>query len=230
MTVLAFALGLALAGRAAAQVAVTGHLVTEERYRGRSVSQGRPAVGLDVAYDAANGTYLGLAASAVFARHEGPRPLALQEYAGYVVRLPAGPSLDLGLTHSDYAEYYSGEASAHYTELYAGLITRRLATRLSYSPNYFGRGQRTLYAEVDTAVQPARNWRLSAHAGLLGRLGGGAAPQTKPTQYDWRLGLATALRSFDVELSWSGAGPSPGYYAGAPRSRSGVALALKRGF
>jgi uncharacterized protein (TIGR02001 family) len=194
------------------------------------VSEGQPVASLDMAYDAGNGLYGGVAVTGVASHHEGPQFLQAQEYAGYVRRLTAGPSLDVGVTHSNYTEYWGGDGSDQYTELYAGVITRRFASHLYYSPNYVGRRGATLYGEVETAVRPARDWRLSAHLGLLTTLSGPETAGSRPTQYDWRIGLATALKAFEVEVSWSGAGPDPGYVSGAPHGRSGVAVALRRSF
>lgn len=161
--------------------------------------------------------------------HDGLQGLSLREYLGYAKRLEGGPTLDLGLTHAAYTEYYGGRRGTQYSEVYAGLAARRVTARLSYSPSYFGSHTQTLYAEAASAVQPARNWRLSGHVGVLTRVGGAATAGLQSTQYDWRLGLATVIRSFEVELAWSGAGPD---YApnGRRQSRSGLALALRRDF
>ena len=216
--------------RAAAEVRTTVAIASDQRFRGRSVSEGRPTASLDVSYDAPGGAYVGVTGTLVAARHDGVRPLTVQEYAGYVTRLPAGPSLDLGVTHANYSEYYGGRRAAQYTELYAGVITQRLASHVYYSPDYFGHGYATVYGELDTAVRPARGWRLSAHAGVLTIVSGRAPADYRPTQYDWRLGLATSLRSVEVEFSWSGAGPDRDYYDGEPRPRSGPSLRLSRSF
>jgi uncharacterized protein (TIGR02001 family) len=221
---------LAAAGRAAAQVRTTIALESDDRYRGRSVSQARPVASLDLSYDAAGGAYAGAAVTVVAARHEGLQLLSGQVYAGYVARLPQGPSLDLGVTETHYSEYYSGEKEADFTELYAGLITRQFSTRLYYSPNYFGRHQSTLYAEADTAFRPGRDWSLTAHAGVLTRVGGMSFPGEYATEYDWRLGVSKALFGCEAEVAWSGAGPGRDYYGGEPRSRSGVVVALRRSF
>lgn len=221
---------LAAPARAVAEVRAEAAVVSDDRFRGRSVSEDRPVASLDLSYDAPAGAYVGVAGSLVAARHDGLQPLALQEYAGWVVRLPAGPSLDLGATHTNYSEYYGGGGSAQYSEVYAGLITGRFATHLYYSPNYFGHDYQTLYGELDAATQPVRDWRLSAHAGVLTIVGGHRPAEIRTTQFDWRLGVATAVRSVDVELSWSGAGPDRDYYGGEPRARSGVALRLSHRF
>jgi uncharacterized protein (TIGR02001 family) len=221
---------LGFASPAAAGANVTATVVSDDRFRGRSVSAGRPAASFDLGYDAANGAYGGVALSVVAARHDGLQPLAAQFYGGYVRRLQAGPSLDLGLTHVNYTEYWNGERSTQYSELYAGVITRRFATHLYYSPNYFGRDNATLYGEVDAAVTPARNWRLSAHLGVLTILNGPRPGDIRPTQYDWRIGLSTMVKGFQLEVAGSGAGPDRDYYDGEQRSRAGLILALKREF
>ena len=217
---------LSVADSAAAQVRVSAELASEARFRGRSVSDNQPVAGLDLSYDATSGVYAGIAGDLVATAHNGVQPLTLREYAGWARRLDNGPTIDLGLTHANYTEYYGPRRAAHYSEIYAGVSVRRVTGRLSYSPSYFGREVRTLYGEVDSAVQPARNWRLSAHAGVLARVGGAPLPPTyRPMQYDWRLGLTRAVRGFQIELAWSGAGPDAAY-----GSRSGVVLALRRDF
>jgi uncharacterized protein (TIGR02001 family) len=217
---------LGLAGGAAAQVRASAEIASDARFRGRSVSENQPVAGLDVAYDAASGLYAGVAGDIAATSHHGVQPLSVREYAGWAHRLDAGPTLDLGLTHANYTEYYGGQGATQYGEAYVGVTARRLTARLSYSPSYFGSRIRTLYGEVASAVQPAPNWRLSAHAGVLTRVGGASpAPGVGPTQYDWRVGLARAIRSFQVELAWSGAGPDAVY-----GSRSGLVLALRRDF
>ena len=196
------------------------------RFRGRSLSKERPVASLDLSYDAASGAYAGIAGAGVATSHDGLQGLTLREYLGYATRLNGGPTLDLGVTHAAYTEYYGGRSGTQYSEVYAGLAARSFTTRLSYSPSYFGSRTQTLYGEIGTAVQPARNWRLSAHAGLLTRVSGEAtAASLRRPKYDWRLGLATAIRSFQVELAWSDAGPDAvrGY-------RSALVLALRRDF
>lgn len=193
------------------------------------MSQGQPTASLDLAYDGSSGVYAGIAGVAVATSHDGLQALSLSEYAGYAKRLSSGPTLDLGLTHASYSEYYGGRDRTGYSELYAGLIARHVTARLYYSPSYFSGHEQTLYSEVESAVRPARDWRLSAHAGMLTRLQGSEPARVGRTQFDWRVGLARAVRSFEVEVAWSGAGPDKPPYA-RDRSRSGLVLALRRDF
>jgi uncharacterized protein (TIGR02001 family) len=220
---------LAIASRAAAEVRIAAAIASDDRFRGRSVSQGRPVATLDLSYDAANGVYAGVAATGVAARYDGAQLLAIQTYAGYARRLADGPTLDAGVTHLSYTDYYE-QGGADYSELYAGVITPRFATHLYYSPNYFDRRESTLYGEVDTALRPAANWRLNLHAGLLTRLHEDAPTLTRPTQYDWRVGLARTLLGFEIELAGSGAGPDPDHYAGQPRGRAALVVAVRHAF
>ena len=87
----AFLFGLACALPASAQVRVTGTIASDARFRGRSVSEGRPVATLDVAYDAADGAYAGAAISGVADDRSGPDVLSVQAYGGYVTRLKNGP-------------------------------------------------------------------------------------------------------------------------------------------
>jgi uncharacterized protein (TIGR02001 family) len=212
-----------------AEVEGTATLASDDRYRGRSVSQGRPTAGLDLTFNADSGLYAGAALNVVAARHEGLRVLSVQEYAGFAKPLPAGPSLDFGVTHTDYSEYYSGQSPTHYSELFAGVITSRFASHLYFSPNYFGSGAHTLYGEVDTAVRPARNLRLSLHGGLLSYLSYRPLGR-RPVQYDGRVGLTTTVRGFEVEVAGTVAGPDPDLYGREPHGRAGVLVALRRRF
>ena len=220
--------GLLAAAPAAAEVRVTGVIASDDRFRGRSVSEGRPVASLDLAYDAANGAYVGVTTTGV--AHAGPQLLAVQAYAGYVARLGTGPAIDVGVTHANYSSEYDGHNSGRYSEVYAGLVTRRFATHLYYSPDYFASGRSTLYGEIDSSVSPAPSWRISGHAGVLRVLHGPRGPGLRRPQYDWRIGVTKALGGFDLQLAWAGAGPEPDYYAGRTRSRSGLVASLTRLF
>jgi uncharacterized protein (TIGR02001 family) len=209
------AAALAFATPALAQVSGSLLVASDGRFRGRSISQGRPIATLDLAYDAASGAYAGLAGTGA-ATAEGPRGLALQAYAGFARRLAQGPSLDLGVSHIEYSDYYSPAGRTHLDEAYVGLIGRRLSGRLSYSPDYFGLGAPSLYGELEGALPAASNLRLSLHAGVLQFLGAPRFAQIRRLQHDWRVGVATSVRSAELELAWSESGPS------GPRRRGWV--------
>lgn len=222
--------GLLTALPAAAEVRATGVIASDDRFRGHSVSEGRPVASLDLAYDASNGAYAGVTTTGYARPRGGPDLLAVQGYAGYVARLAAGPAIDVGVTHASYPGDSAGHNTGRYSEVYAGLVTRRFATHLHYSPDYFAAGRATLYGEIDSSVSPAPNWRISGHAGVLNVMRGPLGPGWRRLQYDWRIGVARALGGFDVQLAWAGAGPDPDYYGGRAHGRSGLVASLTRLF
>lgn len=221
------------AGAAHAQFAGRISLASDDRFRGHSLSDQRPTASLELNYDAPRGLYLGGAATAVATAHDGLQPLGAQVYAGYVKSLADGRAFDLGLTHANYTDYYSGGRSTGYTEAFVGLTGQHFATRLYYSPSYFGGGAQTVYGEAEAIARPAPAWRLTAHVGLLQRVGGASGGWRDP-QYDWRLALARTVHGLDVQLAWTGFGPRPPEYApvasaSAP-ARQTVVIALGHSF
>lgn len=192
------------------------------------MSEGHPTASLELTYDAKSGLYGGVGVRGV--ADAGPHFLSAEAYLGYVHRLPSGPSLDLGVTHWVYSEYYRGEGGAQFSEAYVGLITRRFATHLYYSPSYFGSHLSTLYGEVDSAVQLAPRWRLTGHVGLLGITAGPLPAGISNVQYDARLGVSRAIGAFDAEFALTTAGPDPDFYEGRTRGRQGVMFRISRRF
>jgi uncharacterized protein (TIGR02001 family) len=174
----------------------------------------------DLSYDHSSGVYAGLSASAVASAHEGPEPLSLQENIGYARQLSSGVTLDLGVMNSNYTRYASSGQAASYAEVYAGVITKAFSTRLSYSPNYLRGGASTFYGEVEKVVQPAPNWRLTAHVGVLAHVGAPGPTYSQHVQYDWRLGLARELGPVTLQAAWTSGGPGDDFYDGRAHSRS----------
>src|SRR4051794_35583423 len=62
---------------AAAQFGAVVSAYTDQRFRGYSLSDGRPVGILDLSYDAPNGIYAGASGSLVATRHEGLKGLGL---------------------------------------------------------------------------------------------------------------------------------------------------------
>ncbi len=221
---------LCCATPAVAQFAGSVSIQSDDRFRGRSLSEGRPVATLDLSYDMAAGFYLGGAVTAVATRHEGVRVLGFQENAGYAWKTKAGPVIDLGVANASYTEYYSGGASADYTEIYAGLIAGPIASHIHFSPNYFRHGVSTVYLETDGVARIAPRWRLNGHVGVLTQTGGPLAPMSRRTRYDWRLGIAHQLGRFSLQASWSGGGPDRDYYARETHRRDALVFGLTCAF
>lgn len=215
---------------AAAQLAGSVSIQSDDRFRGRSLSEGRPVATLDLSYDTAAGFYLGGEVTAVATRHEGARVLGFQENAGYAWKTKAGPVIDLGVANASYTEYFSGGYSADYTELYAGLITGPIASHIHFSPNYFRHGVSTVYLETDGVARIASRWRLNGHVGALVQTGGPSTSMARRSHYDWRVGIAHQIGRFNLQASWSGGGPDRDYYAGDTHSRDALVFGLTWAF
>ncbi len=196
-------------------------LLSEARLRGYSLSAGRPVAELDLSYDHSSGLYAGISGSIV--AHDGVNPLGLQESIGYAVPLGRGPTLDLGIVNSNYSKHSGHYRSLSYTELYAGLIGKNVASHLYLSPNYFHSEVWTLYGDLDVAVQPARKWRLTGHVGALTYLHGSEYdPEHARSQYDWRVGVARELGRFSLQAALSSGGPGDDYYDYGEHSRTAL--------
>jgi uncharacterized protein (TIGR02001 family) len=197
---------------AAAQFAGSLSLDSDYRFRGLSLSNGRPALSLNLAYDHSSGAYIGASATAEETPHTGVQFLGHSEYLGFAVRASHDLSLDVGVSHSWYAQYYDREYDVSYTEIYAGVSKGPISVRLYYSPDYFGSGTKTLYAEVNGAVSPWTDWRLFSHVGALTYLT--QQPwDHQPERYDLRVGIAREFKGAEIRAAFTTATrlePPPG--------------------
>jgi uncharacterized protein (TIGR02001 family) len=196
---------LAFASPAAAQVGTSVSIFSDHRFRGYSLSGGRPVGILDFSYDAPNGFYAALSGSIVATRHDGLQPLGLQLNGGYAKRLSSGITVDLGIVHSNYSTYSSRGPGRSYTEVYAGLAGKILSSRISVSPDYLKPGAWTLYGEVDANVPAAKKLRVTGHVGILAPLDRrGYSGDTLKPELDWRLGLARDVGPVTLSVAWTG--------------------------
>jgi uncharacterized protein (TIGR02001 family) len=210
---------------ARAQVGATVTITTDERFRGRSVSRGDPAIVFNLSYDHPSGVYANAAATASIVESE-PKVINFQANIGFLHRTTGGTGLDLGIVQSNYSKYASGERSANYTEIYAGFLTRQLAFHVHYSPHYFQPGAQTVYLTVDGVVEPARDWHLTAHAGSLVRVDGATLPNSARVGYDWRIGAARSVGPIELQLALSDGGPMPERYKGTDHDRLAVTFSI----
>lgn len=156
----------------------------------------------------------------------GPRRAALTGYAGLAGRRPGATGWDLGLS----ATHFAGASGYDYLEWHAGLAGERWNARLSLSPDYFGQGRRTLYAEVDAGRPLAAPWRVYAHLGALGVLGTVREADGARVRADVRLGVALTHPEWEVRAEWVAAGRGGAYPASDGRPRQALVLALSRFF
>jgi len=196
----------ALAGPAKAQLSGTIGLQSDYRYRGVSLSDGRPVATFDLSYDHPSGFYAG--GSAIGAVPDGEaRSLGFIEYLGYSTPRRGGMSWDFGIDNQDLAYYYDRRRIPwRYAEAYVGVVGDNLSAHIHYSPNYLRPGYGALYAEVDGSVKPADNWRLFAHLGANFPVGD---VEGRRQRWDARVGVARQLGPFELQASVVATTPSP---------------------
>lgn len=203
-------------------MAVSASAASDYRYRGFSLSDGRPNFNLTLNYDHPSGAYFGLSGMASATAHDGVRATGYQAYVGYAGRVRPGLSWDAGVSRYDVTAFLETRYRVQYNELYAGLTSRNLSAHVYYSPNYLGEGIKALYFDASTAYDPAPTWRLSAHAGLLTPIAPPLDAEMRKAQYDLRAGVAKRLGSAEFELNWTHFGPAADYPGGYPQSRNAL--------
>jgi uncharacterized protein (TIGR02001 family) len=222
-----------MAAPAAAQVAIEAALQTDYRVRGYSISDGNPAASVSLSYDDPTGIYLGGSVIGTIDDDE-PALLGIQGSAGYAMRLSPALAIDAGVSKTQYFYGYGTSTNYDYTEVYLGLALPRVAARLSYSPDYYRNETETLYGEIDAGFEPAENWFLSAHAGVLNYLD--TPPFYVPKQaYDWRIGASRQFGRYGVHVDVSGRIQGRARYAipggpGSGRDPATVVFSLTRAF
>jgi uncharacterized protein (TIGR02001 family) len=226
------AAALLLFGARPATAAVGGELtiLSNDMFRGRSISGGRPVARLGLSYDDLAGPYAGLTITGVLARDGEAQLLSVQEYAGFAHRLRPELTLDLGVVNTDYARYWSGGRTARYTEIYAGLIGRRINGRVSFSPNYLQDGWKVAYGDVNVMLIATEAWDVSVHGGLLIWVAGGRPEGAGATHYDWQIGAGRRFGRFELRAAWAAGGPRPDYYRGRRRPHGAPTISIAAAF
>jgi uncharacterized protein (TIGR02001 family) len=217
---------LCTAARGAAQPGGSVAFFSDARFRGYSLSAGRPVGILDLAYDDPSGVYADVSASGVASAHDGLQPFGLQLNGGYAKRLPSGLTLDAGIIHSRYSRYSSRGIPNSYTDLYVGVAGKVLSSRVHLSPDYFRYGAQTIYGELDANLSPLSKLHLNAHAGILAPLGASAG-RTARADYDWRLGAVREFGRASLQIAVTGGnGPQRDRYGRRTYRRNALVFGL----
>jgi hypothetical protein len=166
----------------------------------------------------------------VATRRDGLQWLGETVLVGYARRFGTGASWDVGASNSVVADYAGGARRIDYSEVYAGVSMKGLSAHLYYSPSWLGTGAQTLYAEVNGAVSPARDWRLFAHAGVLASLGGANVVNSGYTRYDARAGVARDFGALELSLSATTTTPGVEFPEGHAQSRTALVLGAANAF
>jgi uncharacterized protein (TIGR02001 family) len=207
---------------ARAQISASASLASDYRFRGISLSDGRPALTASLAYDHSSGAYAGVSVIGLDAPHDGVEMLGDIEYIGFATRKTMGVSWDVGVHNENLTAYADKKYILRYTELYAGLTSSNISAHLSYSPNYLKAGASILYADLDGALRPAAQWRLFGHVGVQTPLGPPDIQPSRRERYDLRAGVAREFQRCEVDLAWTAGLPTPANQA-LP-SRAGLVL------
>jgi uncharacterized protein (TIGR02001 family) len=200
---------LSLAGPAFAQVGASIGVRSDHIYRGRSLTEHRPAATLSLGYDNPKGYYAGAALTAYDTARGGVEVADGILYAGYAKPLGRGGSLDLGVSQTRTISYRSGRRAFDYAELYAGVITEHASLRVHYAPDYYETGMSTLYIDAGATFRPTEAVRVFARAGALTPVAGGEGLVRRRTRYDVSVGVARRIGDLDLGLSWTRLTPAP---------------------
>jgi len=206
------AAGLLLAGDARAQLSASVGADSDYRFRGVSLSGGKPTVRFEANIDSASGWYAGAAATQAQVSQD-ERYAQWVGYGGYATRVAGGRGFEFGASYS----HFAGERPYDFGEAYAGLLSERWSLRLNYSPRYFGRPVQTAYLDASGHVPLDGVTRVFGHFGLLLPLGHGeaAGDHASRARADFRVGIGWALRDVDLRIAWtavSSGGPFPAAY------------------
>lgn len=226
LTFLAGVASFCFSTASSAEVGATLSVYSDVRFRGYSLSDGRPAVFVDLSYDDPKGFYAAVSGSASLTGQGQIRPLALELNAGYTKRTTSGLTLDMGIDHSDYARPSSVGPGTSYTAAYAGLSYKFLSSRIYLSPHYFGGGATTAYSELNANFSPARLWSIDGHVGLLVPLNGMRGSEGSRSEYDWRIGATRSIGRVSLRAAWTAGGPRDDDYLDLAHSKNALVFGL----
>jgi uncharacterized protein (TIGR02001 family) len=193
-------LGTLSAGAVCAQVSGSLGLMSDYRFRGISLSDGRPSVRAGVAVDAVSGWYAGAYAATVqLGRHSG-HELQLLPYLGYARRTLAY-SWDAGMLYSGFTRH----GDVGYPEAYLGVTLHGVTGRITYAPDYYGQDAASWYAELNVTHPLTDKVRFLGHIGAVRTFDYAQEPDASERNHlDFAAGIGRELNGLDVQLSWSG--------------------------
>lgn len=201
---------------ALAQVSGNVAVMSDYRYRGLSLTNGKPAAQLSATYDDPLGWYAGGSLTAVLA-HCWQDCGALQGvvYGGYAARQTSDLAWDVG---GDF-RFSAARQDYRFGEAYAGVSYRDVNARVYYAPEYYEQSIRAVYAEVNGALPVGTRARLLAHVGWL-RTGSNATYGIpSATRVDVLLGGSIDVESFELQLTWQHAAARGTAYPAYPDER-----------
>jgi hypothetical protein len=216
----------AIPAPAKAEVGAVVSAFSDDRYRGLSISDGRPVGILDLSYDGSDGLYATLSGSVVATRSEGLKGLGVVLNGGYAMPLRPGLSLDGGVVYYRFSHYSGVGSGRDYAEVYAGLTGKFLSARISLSPNYLGAIRWALHGEVDGHLDLSRKTYLDGEVGALVPLGRNVYEGGYRPQLDGRLGIANRLGPVTLHAALTGRTGSAAVYGLRGHRRAAIVLGI----
>ncbi|MGA9335242.1 MAG: TorF family putative porin [Rudaea sp.] len=191
-------LALIFAGSAHAQIAAEISIASDNDFRGNSLSDGDPVATFSLTADGRAGWFGGVLVSQAHFNHyhydrSGPQFVSDAGYAGTIA---GGWSWEAGATST----LFPNSSIYDYHEFFAGLAKQAWSTRIYLSPNYYGRGFRSQYAEFNYTRPLGARWHLLAHIGV--QHSDVPMAEASKTTFDTRLGVAVQWQRIDMQLSW----------------------------
>ncbi|MEO7026568.1 MAG: TorF family putative porin [Caulobacteraceae bacterium] len=216
--------------------------MSNDLYRGISLTAGQPAAAIDLsADDAASGAYAGAELLAAAPAQSGGPRLGNIEYLGFTLPTRGATIIDVGVIHLRAPGAPPGVYSAYAgddVEPYLGLRRGAVGGYLYLAPDYFGEGRTAAYAELDAATHVAADLRLFGHIGLRVMGAGGAAPSMTwspdrsgagpyggsfgagGARYDAATGVEWAIGRARVSVTFALEGATPGARSAPPATSS----------
>ena len=221
-------IAISWAGGAHSQLAASGSITSDYRYRGGSIGSDQPAITLNLSYDSPvhgqAGSYIGGAATFGQLPGAGWQVFSHTEYIGLAGSAFRDATWDVGASNTFLTNSYKTISSHYDPELFAGLKTKIFSYYFRYSPHYFLSGVGALYAEINSSAPISERLRIFAHVGVLTPILGGQLYYPRREQYDARLGAAAVVGGAEFSLAWTFR--RPGYGSIGPGSYRPDALVV----
>lgn len=213
-------------GPAAAQFGGSIAIDTDYRFRGVTLSDGRPDARIGVAYDDPAGWYGGASLTRVIFE-PGRYHAALSAYAGYTQAWTPTLRWEAGATRT----WFDGDARYDYSEAYVGLGGDAWSARAYLSGNYYGSDVHTGYLELDGSWPLAASLRAIAHLGALLSLHGELDDGRSRLRTDARLGARWhPADGVALQLAWTGSSTGGPYASAYERKRAAIVLSVSCAF
>jgi uncharacterized protein (TIGR02001 family) len=213
---------------AAADMSFTVSALSDYRYRGPSLTHGRPSMKLNADYDSTWGPYAGAQVAGVYYGDDTQWEAELLGYAGYAWRIGDGRSVEVGVADFTFTRQHDYD----FRDWYVGLASDTgWSGRMHYSRAYYGLEASAVYLELDKSHRLSPDLALFAHAGVLHLFPDAAMAPAPKDYFDARVGFALDVHRMHVEIAWVATNASSVIVTDEPRRfRQGPQLVVSATF